>query len=240
MGFSSFAPLCIRNPAVSIGGAGLATHVQTMKLSYAEPVTGSQRRISPGLVVLIGALAVSGLAAGGFAGQYHRLVRLDQAVQREWAQLERAYQRRVDLAPALLASVKGAASFERDTLSAVTLARAGLEDAPTGRAPSPVELEEFQRSQDALGIALSRLMVVVEAYPELRATSGFRDLQSQVEGSENRIAAGRLRFNLAVQEFNSVRDAFPTSLVAALFGARFTEKAAFRTGPGAPERKFEF
>jgi LemA protein len=202
-----------------------------MNVSHAEPITGPHRRIGPVLVTLIVILAICGLGAGWFAGQYNRLVQLDQAVQGQWAQVENAYQRRADLVPALVATVKGAASFEKDTLTAVTQARAGLQSAPKGTAPNPGQLEAFQKSQDNLGTALGRLMVVVEAYPELHATSAFRDLQAQLEGTENRIAAERMRFNQATQQFNIARNSFPTGLVASMFGSRFAEKAFFQARP---------
>ncbi len=195
------------------------------------PLRSSGRSWGPGLVLL---LLVAGFVAVGAAAAsaFNELVRLDQAVQGQWAQVENAYQRRADLVPALVETVKGAASFEKQTLLAVTEARSRLQE-PAARAPGSAELEQYQRSQDELGVALQRLMVVVEAYPQLRATEGFRDLQAQLEGTENRIATERMRFNQAAQEFNTTRNRFPTNLFVTMFDARFDEKAFFRARPEA-------
>lgn len=180
------------------------------------------------LVALLGIWGVSG---------YNRLVRLDQAVEAQWSQVENVYQRRADLVPNLVATVKGAASFEKDTLTAVTEARARVgqvqEAAGAGAPSEPGALRQYQQAQDQLGSALSRLLVVVERYPELKATASFRELQAQLEGTENRIAIERMRFNRAAQEFNSVRDTFPTVIVARLAGGRFEEKAYFKAQSGA-------
>ena len=170
------------------------------------------------------------------ASRYNRLVSLDQKVQAQWAQVENAYQRRADLIPNLVETVKGAASFERQTYVAVTEARSkAVQVASTaGDAPNdPAKLRAFQAAQDQLSAQLSRLMVTVEAYPDLKATQNFRDLQAQLEGSENRISVERQRFNEAAQTFNTVRDSFPTNLFAGVFGARFQEKAFFSAQPGA-------
>jgi LemA protein len=183
--------------------------------------------------VVVGALVVCG---GCSASTYNRLVGLDQAVQAQWAQVENAYQRRADLVPNLVETVKGAAKFERETLTAVVEARSKATQvtAGTGGAPSdPAALQRFQNAQDQLGSALSRLLVVVERYPELKATQNFRDLQAQLEGTENRISVERMRFNEAAREFNATRQSFPTVLFAGLFGSRFQEKAYFTSTPGA-------
>jgi LemA protein len=204
-----------------------------MNVTRAEPVIPSMRG-RWGLPTVLLVLIVGGLLAlgAGAASSYNGLVRLDQSVQGQWAQVENAYQRRADLVPSLVETVKGAAGFEKQTLQAVTEARAGLRPPPS-KAPAPGELEDYQRSQEALSGALSRLMVVVEAYPQLRATEAFRDLQAQLEGTENRIATERMRFNQAAQEFNTARNRFPTVLFANLFGSRFEEKAYFRARPNA-------
>jgi len=136
----------------------------------------------------------------------------------------------------VVATVKGAAAFEKDTFTAVTEARArvGQAQAAGGNAPNdPAALQQYQQAQDQLSSALSRLMVVVERYPDLKATANFRELQAQLEGTENRIAVERMRFNQTAQEFNSVRDSFPTVMVAGLFGHRFQEKAYFKAQSGA-------
>jgi len=186
------------------------------------------------VLAIIALLVALGLAS---VSSYNRLVRLDQGVKGQWGQVENVYQRRADLVPNLVATVKGAANFERETLTAVTEARARVgqisAQATQQIVNDPAALEKFQRAQDGLSSALSRLLVVSERYPELTATAGFRDLQAQLEGTENRIAVERMRFNQAAQEFNSVRDAFPTVLFAGLFQARFAEKAYFKAQAGA-------
>jgi LemA protein len=168
-------------------------------------------------------------------GSYNKLVRLDQAVQGQWAQVESTYQRRADLVPNLVETVKGAAKFERETMTAVTEARAsvGQVSAQSNITNNPAALERYQQAQDKLSSALSRLLVVSEAYPDLKATANFRDLQTQLEETENRITSERMSFNQAAQAFNTVRNSFPTTLIASLFGQRFPEKAYFKAQAGA-------
>ena len=186
------------------------------------------------VLVLVAVLAVL-VPVGCGTTTYNKLVSLDQAVQSQWAQVENVYQRRLDLVPNLVETVKGAAAFEKETFTAVAEARARAAQAtPTApAAPDSSTLERFQSAQEQLGGALSKLMVVVERYPDLKATANFRDLQSQLEGTENRIAVERMRFNETAQAFNSTRDSFPTTLLAGLFGSRFQEKSYFRATPGA-------
>jgi len=178
-------------------------------------------------------------------GAYNKLVKLDQKVQSQWAQVENVYQRRADLVPNLVATVKGAAAFEKDTFTAVTEARAkvGQINFGPGQSPAtnPQAFAQFQQAQDGLSSALSRLMVVVEKYPDLKATQNFRDLQVQLEGTENRISVERMRFNEAAQAFNTKRLSFPTVVIAGFFGERFREKAYFKAQPGsetAPKVQF--
>jgi len=188
-----------------------------------------------GLVVL-GVLIFLGLAV---AGSYNRLVTLEETVKSAWSQVENVYQRRADLVPNLVETVKGAASFEKDTFTAVTEARAKVGQVTFGKVPDAQQMQQFQGAQDGLSSALSRLLVVVEKYPELKATQAFRDLQVQLEGTENRIAVERRRFNEAAQAFNTTRRRFPTMIVASLFG--FAEKPYFQSAPGsdkAPQVKF--
>jgi LemA protein len=191
--------------------------------------------------VLVVVLLVFGLA--GVAG-YNGLVGLDQAVQAQWGQVENVYQRRADLVPNLVETVKGAAAFEKDTFTAVAEARSRVGQVATGaqNVPNdPAAFAKFQQAQDGLSSALSRLMVVVERYPELKATENFRELQAQLEGTENRIAVERMRFNEAAQAFNTKRQTFPTVLWAGFFGDRFREKAYFKAQAGAetaPQVKF--
>ena len=171
----------------------------------------------------------------GLMGSYNGLVSLSQAVDAQWGQVENVYQRRADLVPNLVETVKGAAAFEKNTFTAVTEARAKVGQVNLGgKAPvSPEALAGFQKAQEGLGSALSRLLVVVEKYPELKATQNFRDLQAQLEGTENRIAVERMRFNEAAQAFNTRRNSFPTMLVAGFFGDRFRERAYFKSQAGA-------
>ena len=170
-------------------------------------------------------------------GSYNSLVSLDQGVQAQWAQVENVYQRRADLVPNLVQTVKGAANFEKDTLTAVTEARAQVgkvsADALKNATSDPEAFQRFQQAQGQLSSALSRLLVVAEAYPDLKATANFRDLQVQLEGTENRIAVERMRFNDASREFNTKRSSFPTVILAGFFGDRFREKPYFQAEPGS-------
>jgi LemA protein len=136
--------------------------------------------------------------------------------------------------PNLVETVKGAAAFEKDTFTAVTEARARVGQVnATGIANDPQAFARFQQAQDGLSSALSRLMVVVEKYPDLKATQNFRDLQAQLEGTENRIAVERMRFNETAQAFNTKRMSFPTVMIAGFFGTRFNEKVYFKAQAGA-------
>jgi LemA protein len=187
----------------------------------------------------LGCLAVIVLAViilvAAVIGSYNSLVALDQDVRAKWGQVENVYQRRADLVPNLVATVKGAAAFEKDTFTAVTEARAKVGQVQIGSdiVNNPEAFAKFQQAQDGLTSALSRLMVVVERYPDLKATQNFRDLQSQLEGTENRIAVERMRFNESAQAFNTKRMSFPTVLIAEFFGDRFKEKAYFKAQAGA-------
>jgi LemA protein len=179
------------------------------------------------------------------ASGYNALVRLDQGVRSAWGQVENVYQRRADLIPNLVETVKGAAAFEKDTFTAVAKARAQVgQISAVGAekiASDPEAMAKFQQAQDGLSSALSRLLVVSERYPELKATAAFRDLQAQLEGTENRIAVERMRFNEAAQAFNTKRQSFPTVIVAGFLGDRFKEKPYFKAQAGAdvaPKVKF--
>ena len=198
-----------------------------------------------GTIAIIVVVALLALWVGS---GYNRLVRLDQGVQGQWAEVENVYQRRADLVPNLVETVKGAANFERQTMTAVTEARARVGQVSTQAADKsgkivndPAAFQRFQQAQDGLSSALSRLIAVSEAYPDLKATAAFRDLQAQLEGTENRIAVARMRFNEAAQAFNASRNTFPTVVIAGLFGGRFAEKAFFKAQAGAataPQVKF--
>ena len=190
-------------------------------------------------------LVVVGLVLGvAVVGGYNSLGTLDQAVQAQWGQVENVYQRRADLVPNLVETVKGAAAFEKDTYTAVAEARSRVGQA-TGAGQNvpndPAAFAKFQQAQDGLSSALSRLMVVVERYPDLKATENFRELQAQLEGTENRIAVERMRFNETAQAFNTRRQSFPTVLIAGFFGDRFRDKSYFKAQAGAetaPKVKF--
>jgi len=198
-----------------------------------------------GLIGCIGFLVVALILGLWVAGQYNGLVSADQAVQAQWGQVEAAYQRRADLIPNLVETVKGAANFEQSTLVAVTEARSKVGQISAGAAQNlannPEAFQKFQEAQDGLSSALSRLMVVVERYPELKANQNYLNLQSQLEGTENGIANERRRFNEAAQTFNTKRNSFPTNVVAGFFGERFKEKPYFKATAGsdkAPQVKF--
>jgi LemA protein len=175
-----------------------------------------------------------------FAGTYNEMVNKELEVTKQWAQVENVYQRRLDLIPNLVNTVKGAADFEKSTLTAVIEARASATQVKLDpKNLSAEELNKFQQSQGQLSQALGRLMVVAEQYPQLRATEAFRDLTVQLEGTENRIAVERQRFNEVVQSFNSAIKVFPANLLAGMYG--FKEKAFFAADKGAnkaPEVKF--
>jgi LemA protein len=186
------------------------------------------------LVVLVGVVYVTGI--------YNSLVGLDQKVQSQWAQVENTYQRRADLIPNLVETVKGAAAFEKDTYTAVTEARAKVGQVQVNAGQlTPDAFAKFQAAQDGLSSALSRLLVVVEKYPDLKATENFRELQAQLEGTENRITVERQRFNEAAQAFNTKRNRFPAVFVAGFFGNKFADKPYFKAQAGAdkaPQVKF--
>lgn len=191
------------------------------------------------LVILVLLVVVIGFAV---AGSYNRLVKLDQEVNEKWAQVQNVYQRRADLIPNLVATVSGAADFEKSTLIAVTQARAsvGQVKLDPNKAPTDAaQLEQFQQAQGQLSAALSRLLLVSERYPELRANQNFLSLQAQLEGSENRISVERGKFNEAVKEFNTAVRTFPTAIFAGMLG--FSQRPFFNAQPGAdkaPEVKF--
>ncbi|HXK08858.1 MAG TPA: LemA family protein [Vicinamibacteria bacterium] len=191
----------------------------------------------------LGALVVVVLIVGGMVmGTYNNLVTLGQAVDAQWAQVENQYQRRADLIPNLVSTVQGAANFEKSTLEEVIKARASVGQVNLGNLPNdPSAFARFQQAQDGLSSALSRLMVVVERYPDLKANQNFRDLQVALEGTENRVSVERNRYNGAAQGYNTARLRFPAVVFANLLGMR--EKAYFKAAPGsekAPTVNFSF
>jgi LemA protein len=187
-------------------------------------------------------IAVGILLLGGTCiATHNKLVPARRAADAQWAQVENSYQRRADLVPNLVETVKGAAAFERDTITAVTDARSRVGQVGGSVTGNAEKFQQFQQAQDQLGSALSRLLVVAEAYPNLKATQNFRDLQAQLEGTENRIAVERMRYNEAAREFDTARATFPTSLVARMFGDRFAKKSYFAAKAGSdvpPKVKF--
>ena len=181
-------------------------------------------------------LTIALVALHGLTGcnTYNRLVVLEQNVNKKWADVQSVYQRRSDLIPNLVNTVQGAANFEKSTLTEVTNARAsvGRVQLDPNKAPTDAkQLEEFQQAQGQLSNALSRLLVVSEDYPQLRATEGFQNLQAQLEGTENRISVERNNFNSAVQEYNTALSTFPTNMLNKMFG--FQPKPFFTAQAGA-------
>jgi LemA protein len=176
-----------------------------------------------GLILLLGGCGCSG---------YNGLVQMDQNVKGKWANVESDYQRRSDLIPNLVNTVKGAADFEKSTLEAVVNARAQATQTKIDVTNlSPEKVAEFQKAQSQLSGAIGRLLVTMEKYPELKATDAFRDLQAQLEGTENRIKVSRNDFNSAVQEYNTSVKKFPMVLFSGMFG--FKEKGFFAAEAGA-------
>ena len=197
------------------------------------------------LLIILGVIVAFALLVGLWCfGTYNGLVTLQQGTDAQWAQVQNVYQRRADLVPNLVSTVAGAANFEKSTLTAVTDARAsvGRVQLPAGSAPTdPAQLAAFQQAQGQLGAALSRLLVVSENYPTLRATEGFRDLQAQLEGTENRIAVERRSFNEVVQAYDTAIRRFPGMIIASLF--HFADRPYFTAAPGAetaPKVQFDF
>ena len=187
-----------------------------------------------GLGALVVVVLVALVAGTTGISAYNSLVTLDQGVQAQWAQVENVYQRRADLIPNLVETVKGAAAFEKDTFTAVTEARARVGQVNAGDiANNPEAFARFQQAQDGLSSARSRLRVGVGKYPDLKAPQNFRALQVQLEGTENRITVERMRFNETAQAFNTKRMSFPTVLIAGFFGSRFNEKPYFKAQAGA-------
>jgi len=197
-------------------------------------------------IVLVILLVIVVVAAGAIAKSYNSLVHLQQAVDQSWAQVQNVYQRRADLIPNHVNTVQGAANFEKSTLVEVTNARASVGRVQTqldpNKAPTDAaQLEQFQAAQGQLSNALSRLLVVVERYPELKANQNFLSVQAQLEGTENRISVERGNFNKTVQDYNVAVRSFPTNLIAGMLG--FPPKPFFTAQPGAekpPPVQFNF
>ena len=171
-----------------------------------------------GLLLLVGVVVLIAGASG-----YNRLNTLSNDVDGKWAQVQAQYQRRSDLIPSLVATVKGSANFEESTLKEVIDARASATKVtidPSHAPTDPAQLDAYQKAQSQLGSSLSRLLVSVEKYPDLKTTTAFRDLQAQIEGTENRIAVARGDFNNSTQAYNTSRNSFPTVLYANVIGMK--------------------
>lgn len=186
--------------------------------------------------IVLGVIAVVVLGTvSWFFGSKNQLIQAEETVNEAWSQVENVYQRRADLIPNLVATVKGYAAHERETLQAVIEARSRVGQV-SGEAlgnvtESPEAFARFQEAQGALSSALSRLMVVVERYPDLKANENFLALQAQLEGTENRITVERRRYNESARDYNVMIRQFPKSVVANFFG--FERKAFFEAAPGA-------
>ncbi len=182
-----------------------------------------------GLLLLVGVIV---LFTG--VGGYNKLNVLSNDVDGKWANVQAQYQRRNDLIPNLVSTVQGSANFEKSTLTDVINARANATKVtidPSHAPTDPAQLEAYQKAQGAVGSSLSRLLVSVEKYPDLKSTQGFRDLQAQIEGTENRIAVSRNDFNNSTQAYNTQRNAFPTVLYANMVGMK--EKPFFKADEAA-------
>ena len=187
-----------------------------------------------GYVVIIVIVAVVLVLFFWVKGMYNSMVRMDEGVSSAWAQVENVYQRRADLVPNLVATVKGYAEHESSTLEAVVNARAKATQMtvdPSGL--SEAEIAQFTAAQDELGAAIGRLLVSVERYPDLKANQNFRDLQAQLEGTENRITMERQKFNEAARNYNVTIRKFPNNIFAGMFG--FEKKGYFEASEGAEQ-----
>ncbi|AEW01381.1 LemA family protein [Niastella koreensis] len=188
------------------------------------------------IVVVVFILILGGCGCNG----YNKLVNLDENVKNKWNNVQSDYQRRADLIPNLVSTVKGAANFEQTTLTQVIEARAKATSVNIdANNLTPEKVQQFQQAQGQLSSSLSKLLVVAEQYPQLQATQNFRDLQAQLEGTENRIKVSRNDFNAAVQDYNSTARRFPNNIFAGMFGFKTKEGFTADTGSEkAPQVKF--
>lgn len=193
-----------------------------------------------GLVILIAVAAVVLGIFFWFQGNYNKMVKMDEGVQAAWSQVENVYQRRADLIPNLVATVKGYASHEHQTLEGVISARSKATQITVNPEDLTSEqMEKFQKAQGELGSALGKLLAITENYPDLKANTNFLELQAQLEGTENRIAVERKKFNDAARVYNTTIRQFPKNIVAGMFG--FEKKPYFEAAEGAQEApKVEF
>ena len=185
--------------------------------------------MSKGLIAVIVVVLLLGFVG---CGKYNGLVSKDEVVKESWAKVESQYQRRADLIPNLVSTVKGAAEFEKGTLTAVIEARAKATQTTINAGDlTPENIAKFQGAQDQLSGALSRLLVTVEQYPQLKTNQNFLDLQAQLEGTENRITVARNDFNTVVKDYNQEVRTFPNNLFAGVFG--FAQKGYFTAAAGS-------
>ena len=187
-----------------------------------------------GLVTL---LVVGAIVLGlffWFQGNYNKMVRMDEGVQAAWSQVENVYQRRADLIPNLVATVKGYAAHEQQTLEGVVSARSkATQISVDAENLTPEQLAKYQKAQGELGAALGKLLAITENYPDLKANENFLSLQSQLEGTENRITVERKKYNEAARSYNTVIRQFPKNIVASMFG--FEKKPYFEAQEGAEQ-----
>jgi len=189
-------------------------------------------KISKGWIILIVVVVVIFLLFSWGTGIYNKLVSTEETVNQAWANVENVYQRRTDLIPNLVATVKGVANFEQKTLTDVIEARAKATSVQINpKNLDEASLQKFQEAQNGVSSALGRLMVVVENYPQLKATQNFSELQAQLEGTENRITVERMKFNETAQAYNTYLRRFPANIFAGMFG--FQKKAYFTADKGA-------
>ena len=193
-----------------------------------------------GLIILIAVAAVVLGIFFWFQGNYNKMVKMDEGVQAAWSQVENVYQRRADLIPNLVATVKGYASHEQQTLEGVISARSKATQITVNPEDLTSEqLAKYQKAQGELGSALGKLLAITENYPDLKANTNFLELQAQLEGTENRIAVERKKFNEAAREYNTTIRQFPKNIVAGMFG--FEKKPYFEAQEGAEQApKVEF
>ena len=185
--------------------------------------------MSKGLIAVIAVVLIFGFFG---CSTYNGLVGKDEAVNEAWSKVQSQYQRRADLIPNLVNTVKGAADFEKSTLQSVIEARAKATSMNINADQlTPENIQKFQQAQDQLGGSLSRLLVAVERYPDLKANQNFRDLQAQLEGTENRIAVARNDFNTVVKGYNQSVRTFPANIFAGMFG--FQQKGYFEASQAA-------
>lgn len=191
------------------------------------------KRIILNLIILV---SVASLSSCG----YNSMVEKQEAVEGQWAQVQNVYQRRMDLIPNIVETVKGEANFEKSTLEAVVNARAeATKTTINANDLTPEKVAQFQKAQEGLTGALSKFMSIVENYPDLKSNGAFRELQAQLEGTENRITVERMKFNDAVKDYNTYIRKFPNNMTAGMFG--FEKKGYFEASPGsdkAPSVKF--